>query len=52
MKGTAKYILIIVIALLLNSLLSCVFMAFFGKIPGINSVDYFARQWTNDACLG
>lgn len=42
MKGTVKYILIIVVALLLNSLLATVFMAFFGKIPGINSVKYFA----------
>lgn len=52
MKGTVKYMLIIVVALLLNSLISCVFMTFFGKIPGINSVSYFANQWTNDSSLG
>lgn len=41
MKGMGWYALIMFVCLTINSLLSTVFMAFFGKIPGINSVPYF-----------
>ncbi|CAL6022657.1 Conserved_hypothetical protein [Hexamita inflata] len=50
--GSKRFGIMLAICLILNSLLCTAFQAFFGLIPGINSVTYFYNQWYDYTPIG
>lgn len=50
--GTKRFIVIMLISMISNSLIASLIDAFFGLIDGINSVEYFHNFWTHHSSLG
>lgn len=50
--GTKRFIVVMLISMIANSLIASVIDAFFGLTPGIKSVKYFHDFWTHHSSLG